>query len=281
MHPRFPARGALTPLLVLSFLAGCASPPAPSTAVPIDVGGSARFVLPAARATDLNERNAATAFASAAFNASRVQGLRGTYGVRQGLDVTAQGARVTVGYFHESGQPLNRTHNLIAQFEVGYAEQGTNKVLSVRCPDSLSVEFNNGTGLGTFPPIVSREQAVGDLRLLCKNLRFTYKQRESGEANANYGDAAVYANFARKLQAHSWLGGSREVTQNDIAKFKWFKVYDGTQWAPVGITVYPYRNGSKVTYTWTSEYVCRADGQCAHAITPQRMQELVTAIAND
>lgn len=101
--------------------------------------------------------------------------------------------------------------------------------------------------------------------------------------NVNYPDAAVYANFARKLQVYNWrFNEQTTVKKDDIVKFKWFSVRDGDKDRILGITVFPYRNGSKVSYRWDSNIACQINSGCNFdPSAAKRMQDMVKSIAND
>ena len=265
-------------LLSIAALAGCASSPTSIQSIPLESGLLARYALPAAFTGNLGDKNAVAEYLDRARQSALIR--EGMYGY-QGKEVKAEGGRVTVSYINESGFGLGRVHNLRATLEVSFEDRGAEKILSVRCPDALSVEFNNGSGMGTYPSYVTREQAIADLKRMCLGLRFEYSKSESGELNVPFGDSAVFANFTRKLPAHSSTS-IEAAKQFDIAKYRWFVLSDGDKKIPIGITVFPYRNGSKVSYVWSNRFTCIANKQCGlDGDAPRRINAIITSIAND
>ena len=70
--------------------------------------------------------------------------------------------------------------------------------------------------------------------------------------------------------------------QGDSAKFLWYTVQDGSRSIPVGTTVYPYRNGPKVSHVWRKSSTCRPGARCNFdPITGKRLEVVISAEAND
>ena len=82
---------------------------------------------------------------------------------------------------------------------------------------------------------------------------------------------------------HSYTYTSEShIKKDDIAKFKWFVVPDGTSSKILGITVFPYRSGSKVTYRWENAAICKPNAGCNYdSEVAKRILDVVTSIAND
>jgi hypothetical protein len=74
-----------------------------------------------------------------------------------------------------------------------------------------------------------------------------------GEVNTKYPDKAVYANFKRILGSYSWR---RNETVSEVKKQNSFNLKSN----PLHVEVYPYRDGSKVTYSTTLKYTIDSNG---------------------
>ena len=249
--------------------------------MPVDAG-QARYTLPAALFTDAKPEDLSRLYGLALADASQYRGVMTRDGIRTGVETTATPVGVSVAYLHHASSSMH--HDYRANFEMKSARVGDSIELEVNCPASMKVELAAGP-IAAIPwsPFIERAKAVADLKQMCSRAVLKGMKRETGEINVGFPDASVYANFARKLKAapQSW-GDNARVSKDDLAKFKWFEVPDGNATRVLGITVFPYRNGSKVTYVWRSEATCRANARCNFdPLAPKRMQELVTSIAND
>jgi len=250
------------------------------TDIPVNAG-QATYIIPGDIAGSLTP---------AALTARYVAGLRASTGYRtefvaddtetliRGVRVApnqAGGIQVTYLY-HSKLLPLH--HDYIADFNLSQTTQGRDVVLNVSCPTSMKDDVSGPNWAG----YVKTEQAVADLRTMCTSTTLKFQQADAGELNVNYSDASVYANFARKLTSYVWDERDSTFKKDDIVKFKWFKVEDGGITRRVGITVFPYRNGSKVTYRWVNDVVVRANGTSNFdPAAAAHMQQLVASIAND
>lgn len=74
-----------------------------------------------------------------------------------------------------------------------------------------------------------------------------------GEVNTKYPDKAVYANFKRILGSYSWR---RNEMVSEVKKQNSFNLKSN----PLHVEVYPYRDGSKVTYSTTLKYTIDSNG---------------------
>jgi hypothetical protein len=268
--------------IVLTTLCGCASQRVSTNVdIPVDAG-HAKFVIPAAIAGDVTPSAVVSRYASALSMASKWRlayqnELNNTVGLL--TETTPTGVRVS--YVNRSNNTVHR-HDFIGQFHVTQVTQGQNIVVDVACPSSMQEELMDmNIGLGQWKPFIESSVAAQDLRNICANSSLKFSHRENGDVNVNFGDAPVYANFARKLQPYT-NSSDKSVTNNDLAKFKWFKVQDGKNQRVLGVTVFPYRSGSKVTYTWDNTITCKANSVCDFdPSAAKRMSDLVATIAND
>jgi hypothetical protein len=246
-------------------------------------GGQARFVIPSDYVTNpasIPAQYTQRVRESSSFRAEyRTHEPDWTYGVR----VEGKNNSVVVSYVNSQSSGLE-FHNLSGAFNYAQSQQGANIVFDVTCPASLKEDSKyDAIFAGLYKLWVTKEQAASDLQGICNRAALRFPHRETGEFNVNYPDNSVYANFERKSQAYDgWTANERTVRKDDIAKFRWYLVKDGGAQRRVGITVYPYRNGSKITYVWESEITCRGNAPCDFDPTAgQRVKDAVVAIAND
>ena len=92
------------------------------------------------------------------------------------------------------------------------------------------------------------------------NKKYTF----SGEINTKYPDKAIYANFKRILGGFvNWRSWNRESKEkiSESKKQNTFALKVNGKSYPLHVEVYPYRNGSKVTYSTTLSYTIDSKGK--------------------
>ena len=261
-------------------LGGCAAPPLQNSDIPIE-GGHAIYTLPAAVFADANAASLERRYIDALSSTSYWRKATLVDGVATGLEVKSSAAGVTVSYLHHTN--TNMFNDYHADFGMGISRQGDDVILDVTCPSTLRVAYSPAPLGLPWKPLLTRDEAATDLRYMCSTAVLTGSRTESGEVNVPFPDSSVYSNFSRKLQPapEAWRESGR-VSKDDLVKFKWFQVDDGRVRRVVGISVYPYRSGSKVTYRWEHSVTCRPNQPCHFdAMAEKHVQDLITAIAND
>lgn len=269
-------KGSATLIGVVFVLSACATKQQ-SNAVAIGENRSVRYTVPAELAGNATDADLVAKYADAAKRATAYRlEYRDEGGSTKGVRVAVIASGVEVSYVHQHSPTLH--HTVVGAFGVSVARQATEVTLDVACPSAGRVDAAN-QGMG-YSPFIDPEKATADLRTICSRATLVFERRESGEVDVPFNDAAVYANFKRKLATVS--AARVEVRQGDLAKFLWYTVQDGMRSVPVGITVYPYRNGSKVTYVWLNNVVCRPNGSCNFdPEAAKRLSSVITAVAND
>jgi hypothetical protein len=202
----------------------------------------------------------------------------------KGVQTKTTPTGVKVSYVSRGSNPESELrHDYYGVFNVAKSQQGQDIVLNIECPSTMKTEMSNLNIFGEWDPYISKDKAIEDLRFLCSSTPLKFSRLETGDFNVNFPDASVYANFARKLQAYTYTPtGASQIKKDDIAKFRWFTVPDGKSLKTLGITVFPYRNGSKVTYRWENEAICKPNAGCNYdSGAAKRMLDIVTSIAND
>lgn len=266
---------------VATVLSGCASSPPVEPADVAVAGGRAKFQLPGEIFGSLTNDAVMHQYARALNEASKYRPVFNDNGTLKGVEAMPQADGVALSYLKHATSTMY--HNYRAKFDVKLTRAGSDVVAEVSCPTSMKVEYRPGPMGLSWPPLIQRPAAVADLTAMCGTAFFKGSKRETGEVNVNFPDASVYANFARKLRpASAYWRETAPVSKDDLAKFKWFELPDGKITRVVGITVFPYRAGSKVTFKWDNEAVCRPNVPCQYdSAAPPRVQGLVASIAND
>jgi hypothetical protein len=248
-----------------------------SNAVAVGESRIVRYTLPAELAGKLSDAELVAMYAEAAKRATAYRlEYRDDRGAMKGVRVSGTASGVDVSYVHQYSATLH--HTVVGTFAVTIARQPSDVTVDVACPSAGRVETaNQGMGYSAF---IEPEKASADLRTICSRANLVFERRETGEVDVPFNDTSVYANFKRKLSVTA--AARADARQGDLAKFLWYSVQDGTRSVPVGITVYPYRNGSKVTYVWLNNVVCRPNGPCNFDPTaPKRLGDVIAAVAND
>jgi hypothetical protein len=190
--------------------------------------------------------------------------------VTEGIKVGYIGARPNGGTLY---------HNYYATFGMKVTSNGENVVIDVSCPE-LMTEVGSAGFMRSWDPFIPVEMAIADLSKICREARLVFSKRENGEINVNFGEAAVFANFDRKLKPSAQ--NYRLDGVDNPEKFRWFTAQDGTNYRRLAIKVDPYRTGSKVTYVWNNTIECAANAGCNFdQDAAKRMDSIVSAIAND
>jgi hypothetical protein len=118
---------------------------------------------------------------------------------------------------------------------------------TLECPSQLSIAVDKSgvLGLSDTQPIAIR------INQACRaaHLSFGSEQRFHGEINSQFSEAAVFESYKRCLAKQS--SGMTLVTADDSLRELTFADPRRNQ---VSLAVSPYKNGSKVTYTFVYRY---------------------------
>ena len=205
---------------------------------------------------------------------------RGEYGTHtRGVEVKNTDPNIFTVFYHRNFESLEA--NISAKFNVAISAEGNNfKNIQITCPTILRVYDSSKTGTKD-DQFITQDQAVTDLSKICSNLdvKLQRSKLEQGELNTNFPSESVYANFSRNLSA---VEARDTVKFTDIEKFKlfWLKV-DG-QRTQLAVSVYPYRNGSKVMYRFHYPYAITGDGKNTYSADHiKALHKQIAKIAND
>lgn len=197
----------------------------------------------------------------------RHSGSGGLYDVR-GIDVQSTANKIYLRYIN--GEYYSSTQNLrITKIELSYdvkIEKTENLITAiVSTPESYQVVPGRSPIFTTYKPMLSNMEIQNDIAKINDGMmpQLAFSEKVSGEVDVKYSDESVYANFKRLLGDYKYRDD--EVKKYDIAKDKVFSlVTDGSK-IPVKVAVFPYRNGSKVTYEFFVNYLLNNDGTSTYS----------------
>lgn len=141
--------------------------------------------------------------------------------------------------------------------------------VSVRVTTPNKVELKPNGIFDDFQPLLTDAEVKQNIEKINANLNpeLQVSKTYKGEINTTYGDESVFANFDRILgeyESNRYWEEQDEITKDDIEKGRVFDLIDGRQQKPVLISVFPYRDGSKVLYSFTLESTVHSDGTVTH-----------------
>jgi hypothetical protein len=123
---------------------------------------------------------------------------------------------------------------------------------------------------------------VSDLDKICNglNISITKNVYIRSEFNTSFPSDSVFANYLRKLKSGTL--SQEEIKSYDIEKAKYFSINANGKDTNVAISVFPYRNGSKVVYGFYHTYTLFGDGtKTYHTDDAKITENIIKTIAND
>ena len=268
----------VVPLLAIAAaISGCATTQSVST-VELDKGRTAVFQIPASVIAGNSSRLSAD-YAAALGRASSYRAAYRQDGISQGVQVSSLQNTATISYVKQNDRGSLK-NNYVASFLLDTKNTGDTYTVTVACPSTILNDVSDLSGPLPWSPFIPREKVVADVNSLCAKAAFAFSVTENGEINTTFNDSSVFANFTRKLKSYS--PRNDEIKAYDLEKSKWFYVSDNNKEYKIAVSVFPYRNGSKVTYRNVRDVTCRASLPCEFdPAFGERLQAKLTAIAND
>jgi hypothetical protein len=264
---------------VAILMSGCATTKS-TTTVQLEPGKTVEYNVPVALT---GENPSMESLASTYTNSlARFTGYRAVSrqdNILTGVRVTSAKNAATISYIHrnDSGSLKN---DYFAEFKIDATRNGDTSIIKVSCPSAISHDLSSLSAL-PWSPFISEEEVTQDVKGLCNKVVLSFTTSESGEVNTEYNDSSVFSNFSRKLKSYS--PKAEEVKQYDLEKSKWFYITEGTKTYKVAVSVFPYRNGSKVVYKSSRTLNCIPNQGCPEfdAAFGQRLKSAIASIAND
>jgi hypothetical protein len=182
-------------------------------------------------------------------------------------------------------QTMRRTKTFIGQslaIPVNYQVQETADAVEVTLSVAEAAELQTSTALLYGTPGIRQDVIFRDFAAILANapqLRLPLFVPVKGEATSAYKPEAVRASFERLMgRMPSWLPSSR----GDSTKLEGVYAFlAGAVRMPVSVAVYPYREGSKVTYEAQVPYFVRGDQSAEGLDLPARLKATVDKVMSD
>lgn len=264
-------------IAIAAAISGCATTQSVST-IELEKGRTAVFQIP----TTVISGNISRLSADYAAALGRASSYRAVYrqdGISQGVQTSSSQNTAMISYVKQNDRGILK-NNYVASFILDAKPTGDTYTVTVACPSSLLNDVSDLSGPLPWSPFIQREKVVADVNSLCAKAAFTFQLTEGGEINTSFNDSSVFANFTRKLKSYS--PRNEEIKAYDLEKSKWFYLSDNNKEYKIAVSVFPYRNGSKVTYRNVRDVTCRASQPCEFDPTfGERLKARLTAIAND
>jgi len=167
---------------------------------------------------------------------------------------------------------------LLAKYEIKITTSGNQKQVVMTPPSSIIVIKATNTLGKEIPLERSVSEVEKDVRAVSASLDPIIKFTIKGEINVKYSDESVYANFTRMMGSYSF-SNEEEAKGYDITKDHVFALKHKDKPIPVKITVYPYRDGSKVVYEFGYRYSMTVSGKTGSSISSYSQSEIDALIS--
>lgn len=261
---------------VVSVMAGCSAPVTKN--IDIQQSEITNFNIPSAL-VDGKENIIPSLYANGLLQKTQYKNLFiDAAGFNAGTRSRAKDNTAYISYVKES-RKVSFYHNLTGEFHIQTKKNSDYYSINVTCPTKIEIDGHDNPVDG-IKPFISPKEATADLQRLCKITPIVFTQFITGEINTDFNDSSVFANFKRKLKSYD--PKQEEIKQYDLGKSTWFYISDKGQDYKVAISVFPYRNGSKVTYKTTQTTTCNPSTTCIYdADLGNRINDAIKKIAND
>jgi len=179
------------------------------------------------------------------------------------VDIIKEATSITASYNQVWHYPsgVRIASKLLAKYEIKITTSGNQKQVVMTPPSSIIVMKVTNYDGNEVPLERSVSEVEKDVRAVSASLDPTinFAKPIKGEINVKYSDESVYANFTRMMGSYRF--SKEEAKKYDIKKDHVFALKHKNKPIPVKITVYPYRDGSKVVYEFEYPYSGKSGSQ--------------------
>lgn len=197
----------------------------------------------------------------------------------KGISSIATQSDITLSY--ANGEYFNNTNSLYqsvkkVKYSMQISDINNGKKITIDTPSTISSTEGKNVLFLPISFLLSDSELSSDLSTIGMKMSpsLSYSEQITGEINVKYKDESVYANFKRILGEYS--GSSDELKKYDITKEKIFNLKSNNIPVPLKITVYPYRDGSKVVYEFNYKYTINPNG--TNTYNKNDIEKLVTEV---
>ena len=154
----------------------------------------------------------------------------------------------------------------------------------VECPQYMTYDYFYDKPVLSFGFVpsatVTEAEAGGRLYRSCERVSINFKTQASAELNSEFPPASVMANFTRKLKGQAIPTYSPEKINPEVTRF--FTFVDNSKEYQLILSIFPYRNGSKVEYKIPLTTTCKPNAGCdSDPDFVRRLAATLGKIAND
>lgn len=208
------------------------------------------------------------------------EGAQGTTyrGVRTSWDKKSNQIRATIQSNYKSLVDERQ-----ASYGVSIKETDNQFIATVTCPSSYHDEQTLSGGIiGTMQggDVFPKDRLVADFNRMCSESKPVMKKSKliKGEFNSKYRSEDVFANFSRILNKDTHRVHGFDIEKAENFHFK----SDNLNPTTLGLSVYPYRGGSKIVYGFHYAYKNTSDGKTSYSEKAIDLaKNKIKAIAND
>lgn len=176
--------------------------------------------------------------------------------------------------YHDEGKNISITVSYPQSYEIVTITQGMKIGFNLDGFDNSDEDVYN-----LFKSF--SEDSTNLVHIVKEGLNVNKSLIKDGEINTKFNSEAVYANFERKLGKYKW-GYNSNIKIGDLKKENTFKLKLGKKIVPINITVYPYKNGSKVVYKAFIDYTINTTrGPDVKTEDINAIHSKIVSIAND
>lgn len=202
---------------------------------------------------------------------NRVQ--NGQVFIIKGIDAYQSPGEIMLTYFNgsqhiDTGKIYGTKIN--APFSYQFSENENTKVLTLTPPKHFDIVPGRNILMLPFDPLLSNEQVIEDLQHIYNQItpNVLFRKNITSELNSPYPVESIQYNFARIL-GH---------VDRSTAYRNEFRLPFRNSFIPVAIKFFPYKNGSKISYSFNYPYQENSDATSTY--NEQEITQLKSVIFN-
>lgn len=167
-----------------------------------------------------------------------------------------------------------------------YVETADNLKVTLGYPMSYETQ-ENSFGMNFAFDLSQYDNSTEDIdaiytQVLAKPFSVKRMITKEGEINSDYKAESIYANFTRKLGIYDWTRFNSNIDIDVLNKENTFSLKFANKIVPVKVSVYPYKNGSKVVYKVFVNYIIDTkNGPNIKMKDINAIHDIISKIVND
>jgi hypothetical protein len=193
----------------------------------------------------------------------------------KGIETKRNRNEILVSYVNGEDYDTGRyTTNISGKYVIEINDIDGFKMVKVLTPMKLDLAPKSNPIFIPYKPLKPIASVASDINRINNRINpsFSRSHQYKGSVNVKFNDESVYANFRRELGLYR--GTIDGNSKDNIKKEQVFNL--GGSY--VGIIVYPYRNGSKVEYSFYRSYSLTSDGKTSYDKMEVEAKKLIAKI---